>query len=156
MSLQETPKDTQKELGKVIKMKPVAEQLTADGKEVLPHITLNIVPVAKPRMTQSDKWKKRKPVVKYWKYKEDLKLLCFLCRWKPQEDLDIKFILPMPTSWSEKKRVEMDGQPHKSRPDLDNLVKAFEDALLIEDSHVHTYTNITKTWGRNGSIILRR
>ncbi len=65
VSAQETPKDTQKELGKVIKMKPVAEQLTADGKEVLPHITLNIVPVAKPRMTQSDKWKKRPPVVKY-------------------------------------------------------------------------------------------
>ena len=71
-------------------------------------------------------------------------------------DLDIKFVIPMPTSWSEKKRVEMDGKPHTQRPDLDNLIKAFKDALLIEDSHVHTYHNMKKTWGRNGAIILKR
>ena len=65
MSSQETPKDTQKELGKVIDInakkeeQPKKQQLTADGQVVLPYITLNIVPVAKPRMTQSDKWKKR-------------------------------------------------------------------------------------------------
>ena len=162
MSSQETPKDTQKELGKVIDInakkeeQPKKQQLTADGQVILPYITLNIVPVAKPRMTQSDKWKKRPATEKYWKYKDDLKMLCFLCRWQPKEDLDIKFVIPMPTSWSEKKRVEMDGKPHTQRPDLDNLIKAFKDALLIEDSHVHTYHNMKKNWGRNGAIILKR
>ena len=67
---------------KVIDIDTKKERLTADGQSVLPHITLNIVPVAKPRMTQSDKWKKRPVVQKYWKYKDDLKLLCFLCRWQ--------------------------------------------------------------------------
>ena len=79
MSSQETPKDTQKELGKVIDInakkeeQPKKQQLTADGQVVLPYITLNIVHVAKPRMTQSDKWKKRPATTKYWKYKDDLK-----------------------------------------------------------------------------------
>ena len=162
MSSQETPKDTQKELGKVINInakkeeQPKKQQLTADGKAILPYITLNIVPVAKPRMTQSDKWKKRPATEKYWKYKDDLKMLCFLCRWQPKEDLDIKFILPMPKTWSEKKKKKMDGQPHKQRPDLDNLIKAFKDALLIEDSHIHTYQNMQKVWGREGQIMLKR
>ena len=162
MSSQETPKDTQKELGKVINInakkeeQPKKQQLTADGKVILPYITLNIVPVAKPRMTQSDKWKKRPATDKYWKFKDDLKMLCFLCRWKPKDDLDVKFVIPMPISWSKKKRLKMDGQPHKQRPDLDNLIKAFKDALLIEDSHVHTYHNMKKVWGRSGAIILKR
>ncbi len=162
MSTKETPKDTQHELGKVIDInakkeeKPKKQQLTADGKVVLPYITLNIVPVAKPRMTQSDKWKKRPATDKYWKFKDDLKMLCFLCRWKPKDDLDVKFVIPMPISWSKKKRLKMDGQPHKQRPDLDNLIKAFKDALLIEDSHVHTYHNMKKVWGRSGAIILKR
>ena len=81
MSSQETPKDTQNELGKVIDInakkeeQPKKQQLTADGQVILPYITLNIVPVAKPRMTQSDKWKKRPATDKYWKFKDDLKML---------------------------------------------------------------------------------
>lgn len=131
-------------------------KLTADGQEVLPYITLNINPVAKPRMTQSDKWKKRPATTKYWKFKDDLKLLCFIARWMPKEDLDVKFVIPMPESWSEKKKVKMEGEPHKQTPDLDNLIKAFKDALLIQDSHIHTYHKMQKIWGRSGQIILKR
>jgi len=40
--------------------------------------------------------------------------------------------------------------------DLDNLIKGFKDALLIEDSHIHTYHNMKKVWGREGAIILKR
>lgn len=132
------------------------KKLTADGKEILPYITLNINPVAKPRMTQSDKWKKRKATTKYWKFKDDLKLLCFVAQWMPKDDLDVTFVIPMPISWSEKKKKKMDGEPHKSRPDLDNLIKAFKDALMVEDSNVHTYHNMKKVWGRKGQIILKR
>ncbi len=133
------------------------DNLTADGQEIKPYITLNLTPVAKPRMTRSDKWKKRKATQKYWKYKDDLKMLCWVARWKPREDnLDITFVLPMPKSWSKKKKEMMDGQPHKSRPDLDNLIKAFKDALLEEDSHIHTYDGMKKVWGKKGQIILKR
>jgi Holliday junction resolvase RusA-like endonuclease len=132
-------------------------KLTADGQEILPYITLHIEPVAKPRMTQKDKWHKRSATDRYWEYKENLKLLCFICRWMPQDELDdITFVIPMPVSWSEKKKNKYDKTPHQSRPDLDNLVKGFKDALMIEDSNVHSYNNIRKVWGRVGQIILKR
>jgi len=96
----EDTKEAQPLEPKVIKLEPKKEekQLTADGQEILPYITLRIAPVAKPRMTQSDKWKKRLPVVKYWKYKDNLKLLCFLTKWQIKEELDITFVIPMPIS----------------------------------------------------------
>lgn len=158
-------KDTEQKEPKVIDLKQSAdkdsepkEQLTADGQKILPYITLNIIPVAKPRMTRSDKWKKRKAVQKYWNFKKDLKLLCFVARWNPEEkeDLEVTFVIPMPISWSKKKKEQMDGQPHKSRPDLDNLIKAFKDALLPEDSHIHSYAKMKKVWGGKGQIILKR
>lgn len=34
----------------------------------------NIEPVPKPRMTQADKWKKRPPVLKYFAFKDEVKL----------------------------------------------------------------------------------
>ncbi len=64
------------------------------------------------------------------------------------------FILPMPTSWNAAKRGRMDGMPHTQRPDLSNLVKAFEDALLKNDEGIHTYVGIKKIWGKEGRIVL--
>jgi Holliday junction resolvase RusA-like endonuclease len=158
---QETQDTTENEI-KVIPLassdeKPV-KQLTADGQEIKPYITLNINPVAKPRMTRSDKWKKRKATDKYWKFKKDLKILCYVASWNIQDkqDLEVTFVIPMPLSWSNVKRQKMNGQPHTSRPDLDNLIKAFKDALLDEDSQVHTYGVMKKIWGQKGQIILKR
>lgn len=154
VNLQQQDTKTENKQEQEVKEKP---KLTADGQEIKPYITLNLNPVAKPRMTRSDKWKKRKATEKYWKFKDDLKMLCWLARWQPREDnLDITFVIPMPKSWSKKKKNEMNGQPHKSRPDLDNLIKAFKDALLQEDSHIHTYDGMKKVWGFKGQIILKR
>ena len=36
-------------------------------------MSINIQPVAKPRMTRSDRWKKRPVVLKYWQFKDALK-----------------------------------------------------------------------------------
>lgn len=46
----------------------------------------------------------------------------------------LRFYLPMAPSWSKKKRQEHLGQPHLLKPDNDNLVKAFYDALFEHDS----------------------
>ena len=45
-------------------------------------------------------------------------------------------------------------QPHTQKPDLDNLIKAFKDALLKEDSHVWCYDMMTKVWDYEGSIVV--
>jgi Holliday junction resolvase RusA-like endonuclease len=42
--------------------------------------------------------------------------------------------------------------PHQMKPDIDNMLKAFMDALMKEDSHVHTIGKMTKIWGVHGHI----
>jgi Holliday junction resolvase RusA-like endonuclease len=52
--------------------------------------------------------------------------------------LIVQFEFGMAKSWSDKKKKEHLGKPHLFRPDTDNLVKGFMDAIEKEDSHVHT------------------
>lgn len=69
------------------------------------------------------------------------------------KDLSLSFFLPFPKSYSQKKRDKLRGQPHELKPDLDNLIKGFKDAFG-SDSHVHTYTHMTKVWYDCGKIII--
>lgn len=113
----------------------------------------NITPVAKPRMTQRDKWlKPRRPAVqKYY----DFKMQCLLEQvFLPEDGAHIIFFLPMPKSWSKKKKAEMYGQRHKQRPDLSNLIKALEDALYTDDSKISDM-RITKNWSYEGQIQIK-
>jgi len=45
-------------------------------------------------------------------------------------------------------------KPHTQTPDLDNLIKAFKDALLKNDSAVWRYGPMTKVWDYEGSIVI--
>lgn len=109
-----------------------------------------IIPVAKPRMTRRDKWMKRDCVVRYREFCDELRSMNF--RFEPSDH--ITFILPMPESWPKSKRLKYDGQPHKSKPDLDNLVKSICDALYDNDSGIWDF-RATKIWGERGEIIVR-
>jgi Holliday junction resolvase RusA-like endonuclease len=101
-------------------------------------------------MTKSDAWKKRPCVVKYWAYKAKLQ---GMVEWRLIDVCEYYFIfhLKMPNSWSEGKKLNMDGQPHKSRPDLDNLHKGLLDAIYKEDGHVWKIAS-EKVWARKSSI----
>lgn len=111
-----------------------------------------IEPMAKPRMTRSDKWNKRKCVLDYRAFCDELRLKT---RWfKLGGNYKIDFRLPMPNSWSKKKKEEMEGKPHTQRPDLDNLIKAVNDALLEEDSIVYRF-EASKWWGKEGYIAIQ-
>jgi Holliday junction resolvase RusA-like endonuclease len=63
----------------------------------------------------------------------------------------VVFVMPMPKSWSNKKRQEMDGQPHRQKPDIDNLLKSLLDALFANDAHINKIA-ISKKWGQRGEI----
>lgn len=80
-----------------------------------------INPVPKPRMTQRDAWKKRPVVVKYHAFCDEMRANHFTL---PESGAHLTFVIPMPKSWSKKKRIEMNGKPHQQRPDVDNLIKA--------------------------------
>lgn len=92
----------------------------------------DIAPVPKPRMTQRDKWLKRPCVLRYRAFADK----CRARRVKLPGACRIVFHLPMPRTWSVSKRVQLQGAPHTTKPDLDNLIKALMDAVLKDDAHV--------------------
>lgn len=110
-----------------------------------------ITPVAKPRMTRSDKWKQRDCVLKYRAYKDEVRLHNVEV---PEGGAHIVFVIPMPASWSQKKRAQTAGTPHQQRPDVDNFHKGLLDAALAEDCRVWDH-RITKIWGEQGGITIR-
>tara|TARA_R110001592_G_scaffold171756_3_gene410185 strand:+ start:792 stop:1289 length:498 start_codon:yes stop_codon:yes gene_type:complete len=124
----------------------------------------DVCPVAAPRMTQSDRWKinpehpdinkRQRPVVtKYWSYKNILILQKNLMNYEVKSILDVLFLIPMPKSWSIKKKEQMNGLPCKVRPDTDNLMKAIKDTFCKEDSHIWRET-AEKRWAYAGSVII--
>ena len=109
-----------------------------------------IEPMGKPRMTQADKWKVRPEVARYRAFKDECRLrnVCL-----PEAGATVTFTLPMPQSWSKKKRLAMDGQPHQQKPDVDNLAKALLDAVFPDDSCVWDI-RCRKVWGNVGTIMI--
>jgi Holliday junction resolvase RusA-like endonuclease len=104
-----------------------------------------LTPMAAPRMTQNTHWKHPK----YFKYKSDLRLL--MPGYELGMSLDIKFYLPMPKSWSKKKRAESNGSYHDQKPDIDNLVKGFMDTWGSDDKHV-AVLKAEKYWAEEGAL----
>lgn len=98
-------------------------------------------------MTQRDKWKKRPCVMRFRKFKDQVRLYNVHL----PESAMVTFHLPMPRSWPTKKRHAMDGQPHRQKPDIDNLAKALLDALYGQDSHVALMT-VCKRWSMSPGI----
>jgi Holliday junction resolvase RusA-like endonuclease len=80
-------------------------------------------------MTRRDKWAKRPGVVAYYAYTEDLRTIALSEDWVCGNALRLMFVIPMPVSWSTKKKREHAGNPHQQRPDIDNLEKGFLDAF---------------------------
>ena len=110
----------------------------------------DIVPVPKPRMTRSDKWKKRDCVLRYLAFCDDVRFNKISL---PESGYHVTFVLPMPQSWSKKKKAEMEGKPHQQKPDKDNLEKALLDAIFDDDCRIWD-GRVSKVWGKSGIIII--
>lgn len=141
--------------------RPIVERVADDGKPMdvcdamgltmkdRPLVqVLNVVPVPKPRQTRSDKWKKRPCVMRYRAFADAVRDGGLHL---PVSGATVKFYLPMPTSWSKKRREEMRGRPHQQRSDLDNLVKSLMDALFADDCRVWDI-HVQKFWAEDGRI----
>lgn len=102
-------------------------------------------------MTQKDRWAKRPPVLRYRAFCDEVKLNRISL---PESGYHVTFVLPMPDSWSKKKRAEMAEKPHQQKPDADNLLKALMDAIYSEDCAVWD-VRVTKRWGNAGEIIIK-
>jgi Holliday junction resolvase RusA-like endonuclease len=111
---------------------------------------ISVNPIAKPRMTNRDKWKKRQCVRKYFNYKNFLKANLITIQ---NSSNHIIFVIEMPRTWSMKQKIRMEGIPHQNRPDCDNLLKGFLDSVVKEDKLIWDI-KISKIWGRFGKIII--
>ena len=63
----------------------------------------------------------------------------------PPIGCSITFFIPVPPSWSKKKKKLHHGRFHQSKPDLDNLLKAFMDSLMAEDKQI-AHIELSKRW----------
>lgn len=61
---------------------------------------------------------------------------------------------PMPQSWSERKRLKMEGQYTTATPDVDNIAGAVMDALFADDARVVSIA-CAKVWGREAALKIR-
>ena len=116
---------------------------------------IHIEPMGKPRMTQSDKWKKRPVVMRYWTYRDSIKSCLYIngINTKNAYGLNCTFYLSMPRTWSKKKKLLLTGKIHQQKPDLDNIYKGVLDAIFKDDSKIAVGI-IEKRWADdNGARI---
>ena len=111
-----------------------------------------VAPMGAPRQTQRDRWAKRPVIERYHAFRDSVRWLAKQYDYELGDQLTIRFFIEMPASWAKTKKVLMDGAPHIAKPDIDNLVKAFCDAFLEDDSHVW-HVDARKYWtSREGYI----
>jgi Holliday junction resolvase RusA-like endonuclease len=108
-----------------------------------------VTPVGKPRMTQRDKWAQRPAVLRYREYCDRLREA--MPDYVLPSTLGLIFYIPMPRSWSARKRTATLGAPHDQKPDIDNLAKGFMDAFKTEDKHV-SLLHVEKVWSVEGHV----
>ena len=123
-------------------------------------ILLNITPQTHVRATQGDSiffripreklrpagLSRLKRLEKYNQYKVDLGAVAKSKHFVMSPvGTSITFFVPVPPSWSKKKKKQYHGTFHQSKPDLDNLLKAFMDALMAEDKQI-AHLELSKRW----------
>lgn len=111
-----------------------------------------ITPCPAPRQVRSDTWNARPSVLKYRAFRDEVRAQ----RVEFVSGDCVTFWIPMPRSWSRRKRAEMLGAPHKQKPDLDNLLKALLDAIYDDDSAIWKIGKNQKFWANVGRIDIHR
>ena len=101
------------------------------------------VPVAKPRQTRSDKWKKRPCVLRYREWADKARQAMYDATGTVSMiggQLDVIAYFPTRSGW------RSPGSVHKLKPDADNILKAVSDAICRnEDQMIHDMS-VKKRW----------
>ena len=113
----------------------------------------NLKVVSKPRQTRADKWRQRPCVMKYRAYADELRKQALEQDYTPSNHQHIAFYIAMPKSWSKAKKALHEGDYHTAKPDIDNLLKAFMDALMPEDKALSSIS-VSKYWSPSEDFIL--
>lgn len=119
---------------------------------------IDIQPMGSVRMTQRGKFV-NKSAQRYLAYKDEIK------RQISQQvrvevlahpvEVETVFYMPIPQSWSKKKQAAAIDQPHKSKPDIDNILKGLFDSLnglIWKDDNLVSKVTATKVYGEHPGI----
>lgn len=131
----------------------------SDRLQAATALVITVYPITglgKPRMTRQDQWlvgkRKRPPVARYHAFQDECRLV-YRVALDVSKFYHVVFVMPMPASWSAKKRAEQLFAPHRQKPDKDNLEKALLDALF-EDDAIAWDGRVSKVWGERGVILI--
>lgn len=124
----------------------------------------DIIPMGAVRMTQRDRIflnpnhpdpdkRQRKAVTEYFNFKNTLVSQAKSMNFTLGKYLDAVYFIPMPDSWSEKKKSRMNGFPCEVKPDADNITKAIKDTLKQNDADMW-WEKAEKRWAYRGSILI--
>ena len=127
---------------------------TGGGRVTANAMCAEVLPVPKPRMTRRDKWERRPCVMRYRAFRDELIAKKKEARFRPGSAMEIVLRIPMPPSWSKKKRGEMFLLPHQQKPDIDNLVKSVLDSFYDDDSTVFEI-RAKKIWAESPAIVIK-
>jgi len=117
----------------------------------------DIEPMGAVRMTQRGKFVKGN-ASRYLQYKNAIATMALQSSQEPTLaacGVKIRFIMPIPKSWSKKKQLAAIGQPHISKPDIDNLIKGCFDAvngLIWKDDNQVVDVQAVKVYGEQPGI----
>lgn len=93
---------------------------------------------------------RKRRIERYNKYKEDLSAMAKEKHYRLDDiGTGLRFYMPMPKRWSKAKRKMYHLKWHQRTPDLNNLLKAFEDSLRVDDEKIAGYTHLEKIWVDN-------
>jgi Holliday junction resolvase RusA-like endonuclease len=92
--------------------------------------------------------------MQYRAFCDELRLLAKMQQFQLSGNFKICFYFEMPARWSEKKKKMMQGLPHRQTPDLDNILKAVNDALLEQDKIIYRI-EASKWWADSNKIIIQ-
>jgi len=119
----------------------------------MPAYRFDVVPVAAPRMNRADRWKRRACVVRYFAYRDQVRAKAIEYGITLPNAFTVTFYMAMPKSWSKKKKAAHVGKPCQSKPDLDNVLKGFMDALRTNDASVYA-VSASKFWSEQPGVVL--
>lgn len=112
-------------------------------------ISYPITPRGAVRLSRQDRFAPSKAANAYFRYGADIRTMRVTLPERPA----IIFRMPMPKSWSKKKRDAMRSQPCLSRPDKDNLEKGLVDSIYYGRDDAHVWCSWTeKRWADVGAI----
>ncbi len=112
---------------------------TKDTNLPIVRLTVEGTPVAQKRHRHTSVGKFVRTYDPSSKDKSDFLALCFnqipkklglmIENWEGSLRLDLKFIMPIPKSYSKKKKLSLLNADHLKKPDIDNMIKFVMDAL---------------------------